>query len=153
MNIQCSVSLLHFFVLYCTLMSDYLCDCKKTVSIKAILRKEGRVLMVKNTHGVYDLPGGRMRCGESIKQTLLREIKEEIGKDVTSVAENPLFVFDWEYKEGNSHGIVIGYSAEIEDLYFKSEDADIVAFEWVEPKTINELHMPQAWKEAYIKNL
>lgn len=130
---------------------DYICDCKKTVSIKAVIKKEGKVLMVKNDHGVYDLPGGRMRCGESIYDTLVREVKEEIGWEVIGVADAPTLAFSWEYKEGKSHGIVIAYEIEIKESDLKAGDVDIISIEWVDPRSINSLHMPPAWKDAYLK--
>ena len=130
---------------------DYTCDCKKTVSIKAVIRKDGKILMVKNTHDVYDLPGGRMRCGESIHDTLAREVREEIGRELASVADAPALAFSWEYKEGKSHGIVIAYDVETKDVSLSSNDADITGFEWIEPKSIADLHMPAQWKEAYLK--
>jgi 8-oxo-dGTP diphosphatase len=130
---------------------DYICECKKTVSIKAVIKREGKILMVKNTHGVYDLPGGRMRCGESIRDALFREVQEEIGKDISSVAAAPTLAFSWEYKEGKSHGIVIAYEVEVVEGDHKADDADIIGIEWIEPSQIADLHMPPAWKDAYLQ--
>ncbi len=130
---------------------DYICDCKKTVSIKGVVKKDGKILMVKNTHGVYDLPGGRMRCGESIHDTLVREMQEEIGRNVLHVATAPTLAFSWEYKEGKSHGIVIAYEVETEEQDPHAGDADIVGIEWIAPSQITDLHMPPAWKEAYLQ--
>lgn len=107
--------------------------------------------MVKNTHGVYDLPGGRMRCGESMYDTLAREVKEEIGWEVVRMSDAPVLAFSWEYKDGRSHGIVIAYEVETKEISLKSGDMDIVDIEWVDPKSIDSLHMPPAWKEAYLK--
>jgi 8-oxo-dGTP diphosphatase len=48
-----------------------------------------RILLVKrNTvpfKGYWALPGGRMDPGETVEQTIIREVKEETGLDVTMV--------------------------------------------------------------------
>lgn len=57
--------------------SDYLFR----ISVKGmILNDEGKVLVVKETgRGSWDLPGGGMDHGETIKDALARELHEEVG--------------------------------------------------------------------------
>ena len=47
---------------------------------------EGKILLIKRDtvpfKGYWALPGGRMDPGESIEQTIVREVKEETGLDV-----------------------------------------------------------------------
>ena len=51
--------------------------------------KENKILLIKrNTipfKGYWGLPGGRMDPGETIEQTVVREVKEETGLDVEIV--------------------------------------------------------------------
>ncbi len=50
------------------------------VALKALIEKEGKVLISKdNTSDKWDLPGGRMQEGESPQEGLAREVLEEIG--------------------------------------------------------------------------
>lgn len=54
-------------------------------SIKAIIINKNRILCTKNKDHqgeFYLLPGGGQRPGESMKETLKRECKEEIGADI-----------------------------------------------------------------------
>ncbi len=48
-----------------------------------------RILLVKRDtvpfKGYWALPGGRMELGETVEQTVVREVKEETGLDVTVV--------------------------------------------------------------------
>jgi len=56
------------------------------VSIKGVLIREDRVLLVHNERGEWELPGGRIEPGETPEQTVTREISEESGLRV-EVAE------------------------------------------------------------------
>lgn len=51
------------------------------ISLKCIVHdQDGRVLVVKETgRNYWDLPGGGMDHGEDIKQTIARELLEEVG--------------------------------------------------------------------------
>lgn len=52
-------------------------------SVRAIIRKEGKVAMVKSLkYNYYKFPGGGIEAGESQQQTLIRETKEEAGLEV-----------------------------------------------------------------------
>jgi 8-oxo-dGTP diphosphatase len=52
---------------------------------------ENKILLIKrNTvpfKGYWALPGGRMDPGETIEQTIVREVKEETGLDTTIVSK------------------------------------------------------------------
>ena len=50
--------------------------------VKGIIRKGNRFLVLVKPDGAFDLPGGRVEDGESIKTALHREISEETGLKV-----------------------------------------------------------------------
>ena len=52
-----------------------------TTSAKAFFYKEGKILLVKPTGSKdrYDIPGGKIKFGESKEQGVYRECLEEIG--------------------------------------------------------------------------
>ncbi len=53
------------------------------VAQKAIIEKDGKVLIVRNTHDTaWELPGGRLNVDELPLEGLKREVKEEIGVDI-----------------------------------------------------------------------
>jgi 8-oxo-dGTP pyrophosphatase MutT (NUDIX family) len=52
------------------------------VSVKGVLIEDGRVLLLLNARGQWDLPGGRPEPGESHRAALAREVREETGLSV-----------------------------------------------------------------------
>ena len=54
-------------------MTDY------PLSIKGVLIDDGRVLLLLNERGEWDLPGGRPDPGEDHPVALAREVREEAG--------------------------------------------------------------------------
>ena len=47
------------------------------VSIKGVVVRDGRVLLLKNERDEWELPGGRIEAGETPEQCVAREITEE----------------------------------------------------------------------------
>lgn len=48
-------------------------------SVRGIVMREGRLAMQCSKDGEYKIPGGGMESGESERQALIREIREETG--------------------------------------------------------------------------
>ncbi len=64
---------------------------QRTIVSAIIFSKDGKILMGKkdpSKGGVFPnawhIPGGGIKEGETMEQTLIREIKEEVGLDVTN---------------------------------------------------------------------
>ena len=49
------------------------------ISVKGVLIHDGRVLLLLNERGEWDLPGGRPDPGEDHRAALKREVREETG--------------------------------------------------------------------------
>ena len=52
------------------------------ISVKGVLIHQGRVLLLLNERGEWDLPGGRPDPGEDHRAALKREVQEEAGLTV-----------------------------------------------------------------------
>ncbi len=128
--------------------------------VSAIFRKGNQVLLHHNLNSVhYTLPGGRVKEGETTKQALKREIKEEMGQDVNCVKtisfmEN-LFTMD----EKHYHEILVTYELEFLDktMYemekIKSiEKNENLEFIWFDKDKLDSINfVPSALKELILK--
>jgi 8-oxo-dGTP diphosphatase len=65
------------------------------VAACALLDRDGRVLLArrpqgKHMAGLWEFPGGKIEAGERPEQTIIRELREELGIDVTEACLAPL---------------------------------------------------------------
>lgn len=80
--------------------------CRIVVTGGAIIRDQtGRILLQKRSdYGDWGLPGGGMEPGESIEETMIREVKEETGLDVSSYELASIYTGEkmkYTYPDGN----------------------------------------------------
>lgn len=66
----------------------------KHFGVYGVCIREGRILCIRKTRGPYrgrfDLPGGTPEEGESLVETLKREILEETGFQVAAIRQNTI---------------------------------------------------------------
>jgi 8-oxo-dGTP pyrophosphatase MutT (NUDIX family) len=73
------------------------------VSVKGVVVRAGRVLLLENERAEWELPGGKLEPGEEPAACVVREISEETGWRVTA---GP--VLDcWQYHIGDGLDVVI----------------------------------------------
>lgn len=84
------------------------------VSIKIIFRCKNEILILRHKNGVFSFPGGRMEWGESIFDTLNRELKEEINY---SIEKEPELLGVWNFISKNKlrHSIIINFIQELSE--------------------------------------
>lgn len=103
-------------------MQQNIPECFYRISVKAlILDDEKRFLLTKEQNGKWELPGGGLDFGEKPQKGLIREIKEEMGLDVTFIADNPSY-FLTSQKENSYWFSNIIYFAKVKDLDFTPSD-------------------------------
>src|SRR5689334_6345642 len=78
--------------------SHYFPDSFYRVSVKGLVVKDGKILLLKESpklSGQWELPGGGLDFGEDIHEALRREVQEETGIKVTTIAKRPTYVWTW----------------------------------------------------------
>ena len=75
---------------------------RPVVGVGAVVMKDGKVLLVKRgvdpNKGVWAIPGGSLKLGETLQEGAEREIMEETG--VTIKAGAPVYSFDFFERDG-----------------------------------------------------
>lgn len=100
-------------------------DLKFKMRVSGIIIKDNKLLVEKYSSDKYCLPGGYVNLGETTKEAIIREIKEEMKKEATidkylGVIEN----FFTGIRLGKTHGIDFYYSLNIDEK-LPNEDFEI----------------------------
>ena len=118
-----------------------------------ILIRNGKML-VQCDQGVYAIPGGHVKIGETSEQTLVREYKEETGAEI--VCERLLWVEEtfWKWENRDAHGIVFYYLISLknddmpDNCFVSQKDNCTIALTWVPLEEIKKLEI----YPTFIKN-
>jgi len=74
------------------------------VAAAALIDIDGRVLLAQRPKGkvmagLWEFPGGKLGAGETPEAALIRELKEELGIDITASCLAPLFFASHAYED------------------------------------------------------
>ena len=106
--------------------------------------KSGRILMQqrKYPHGKWALPGGLMELGESAEETARREIMEETGLSLGALTLLGVYSgkgYLCQAENGDQWYVVtITYVADSYEGTPCVNDAESLAFEWIDPSNLPE---------------
>lgn len=128
------------------------------VAACALVDVDGRVLLAKRPQGkslagLWEFPGGKVEQGETPEETLIRELKEELGIDVTAACLAPLTFSSHAYA-GQQTGADSQKSEDpwhlLMPLYVcrrwsgQVQALEHDALEWVRPVRMRDYDMPPA---------
>lgn len=109
----------------------------------AIIREDKVLLLQYNYSGteVYGLPGGNPEPGETLEQTLVRELKEELNLQIA--VENLLLTGEVIFPEKNRATLHCVFSGRITDGVPKLNPAETSALHaaWVDAAIIDQLNL------------
>ena len=122
-------------------------------SVDAVIVVDGALLLLKRNNspakGEWWLPGGRIRRGESLEETVRREVKEETGLEVSS--QRLIGVYSRVFPE--RHDITVAFLCECKKgkVALNDEHCEYAFFE-VTPKGLHpyllETLRDSKWKKA-----
>ncbi|WP_392507517.1 NUDIX hydrolase [Naumannella halotolerans] len=113
--------------------------------VAAVVNPAGQLLVIRKTdNGKWALPGGGHEVGESIADTVVREVVEETGYDVAPTAivgtyTNPGHVMAYDDGEVRQQ-FSICFLAELRGGERRTS-SESSAVEWVDPSRLGELDM------------
>lgn len=137
-------------------------DYKLNIRAAGIIIHDNKVLVHKNINkDHYGLLGGRVSIGESSNNTIVREIKEELGKDVEIVKYLTTVENFFETSDSKFHEILFVYQLE----FSNNEDKDInytlkniegknyLQYEWLDIDKIKEYNIaPNCMQELLMSS-
>jgi 8-oxo-dGTP diphosphatase len=119
----------------------------KTVLVAAcaLVDADGRVLLAQRPQGkpmagLWEFPGGKIEAGERPEQTLIRELKEELGIDVREDCLAPLTFASHVYPD--FHLLMPLYVCRRWEGTVTAQEAQQLA--WVKPNRLRDYDMPPA---------
>lgn len=137
-------------------------EYKLNVRAAGVMIHNGKVLVHKNMNSNhYALIGGRVEIGENSADTVKREIKEELGKDVQITGYVSTIENFFEMKGSKYHEIMFVHKIEFTDEDYKKieytmkniEGKDYLQYEWIELSKIDQYPLlPEAIKEVLKQN-
>ncbi len=137
-------------------------DYKLNVRAAGVMTHNGKVLVHRNVNSDhYALIGGRVEIGENSEDTIKREIKEELGKDIKITEYISTIENFFEIKGSKYHEIMFVYGIEfineedkkIDYVMKNIEGKDYLQYEWIELDRIEEYTLlPKVLKEVLKEN-
>lgn len=122
---------------------------KPMVGVGALIRKDGRILLVKRRFepgkGLWSIPGGLVELGEPVEEAVKREVKEETGIEIE--LDGLLDVIDNIIRDEDGkirfHYILIDYLAHPTGGALNHSSREVIDLRWVK---IDELHRYETTK-------
>ena len=137
-------------------------DYKLNVRAAGVMIHNGKILVHRNVNSDhYALIGGRVEIGENSADTVKREIKEELGKDVEITGYISTIENFFEMKGSKYHEIMFVHKIEftneedkkIEYIMKNVEGKDYLQYEWIELEKIAEYEVvPKVIKDVLKEN-
>jgi len=123
------------------------------ITTKAIIHKEGKVLLVEDHNGKWEMPGGKIDFNESPNDTIQRELREELGFTNVMV-ENVVNVWSFSVTkdEVEYQFVVIVYSVKTDETEVVKSD-EHKEYKWIPFSEVDSLNIREGYKESINKYL
>lgn len=126
------------------------------VSVKGVLIRNKRVLLLQKHNRIWDLPGGRIEDGETAERCLVRELQEETGLEAVAMK----YAGTWfRERRGNPHVFTLVFRCRVagkprslrpRSLKLSNEHTDAAFFD---AASIPDLKMVEYCRDAVLDQL
>ena len=127
------------------------------IGVGAVIIKDGKILLEKRKNepgkGKWSIPGGLVELGESVEQTVIREVREETGLKVgkpehIDVVDN---VIRDENGEIKYHFVIIDYFVKLKGGTMKAM-SDAEELRWVTFDEVEKYDLTKTFREFFQRN-
>lgn len=111
--------------------------------VGGVLIKDSKILLTKGGDD-YSLPGGHSQIGETSRETIIREFKEETGLDVEPLNVISTYENFWKWDNKDCHQLCIYYKLKIVDEMKElvpNPDTKDTKFIWFELKDLKNINL------------
>jgi 8-oxo-dGTP pyrophosphatase MutT (NUDIX family) len=115
------------------------------VSVKGVLIRGGKVILVRNGRDEWELPGGKLELSESPKECLAREIAEEL-----QLAVEPETLLDsWTYTIASGiHVLILTYGCSESSQAEAVLSDEHTGLRWFPLAEVDGLRLPDGYKKS-----
>ena len=117
------------------------------VSVKALIKDQGRYLLLQNERGEWDFPGGKLENGATLGQTLLEEVFEETNLKI----ELEDFCYLEQHQVNRSWVVIAIYRAKIDTLEAIQISHEHMEFGFFTREEVKLMNTP-TWVRSLINN-
>lgn len=118
---------------------------KLPVSVKGVVFDGGRAILLKNERDEWELPGGRLEAGETLRECVEREIHEELNLRVEA---GPLLdAYVYEVVEGK-HVLIVVYGCFAEGLSGMHASGEHRGFGRFDVDGLGAINLPAGYGDA-----
>jgi 8-oxo-dGTP pyrophosphatase MutT (NUDIX family) len=115
------------------------------VSVKGVVLRAGRVILLKNERDEWELPGGRLEIDETPEGCVVREITEELG---LAVAVGPLLDC-WIYEPlATRRVLIVAYGCTLVGDATARLSREHAALAWFDAGALDGIALPAGYRRA-----